>query len=230
MAALKPKDRPHAGFKEEDRTARKLKREGAHVTQSSRNEKNTDLRVNGRKVEVKAAIETSYKGSDGYPITGFVFSNMKTDPSAHKYILKCMSPDRKRVLKEYHIPSSQVKQRTLTLTRKSKYEKFKKTAGHQPQPYVRGFEPPPTYIQEDSLKMRVYGTVGMMVGTVAGFGIENSFDVLRGQHIDETPFIKTLIGAGVGRAIGRGVARYEQDRDSKSSPPKSPHRRHKERF
>lgn len=223
MAALKPKDRPHAGFKEEDRTARKLRRQGAKVSQSSRNEKNTDLRVNGQKVEVKAAIETSYKGSDGYPITGYVFSNMKKNPNAQKYILKCMSPDRSRVVKEYHIPAGKVKQRTLTLTRNSKYENFRKSASH-PQPYVRGFEPIPEFVQEDSLKMRVYGTSGAVIGAIAGFGVKNSFDVLRGKHIDNTPFFKTLIGASVGRAIGRGIVKHEQNRTSRKSIRKSTRR------
>ncbi len=205
--AFKPKDRPSAGFKEEDKTARKLKRQGAQVSQSMRNEKNTDLRVNGRKVEVKAAVETSYKGSDGYPITGYVFSNMKKNPNADKYILKCMSPDRSKVLKEYHIPSSQVKQKTLTLTRNSKYERFKKKASHQPQPYVRGFQPEPVHVQEDSLKVRIYETTGTMVGAVAGFGVKNSIDLLRGQHVDNTPFVRTLIGAGIGRVIGRQIGK-----------------------
>lgn len=212
-AKLKPKDRPHAGFKEEDRTARQLKRKGCTVTQPNRNEQNTDMRVNGRKVEVKAAVETSYKGSDGYPITGFVFSNMKKNPSAEKYILKCMSPDRKRVLKEYHIPSSQVKQRTLTLTRNSKYERFKK-ASH-PQPFVRGFEERPTFVQEDSLNMRIAGLTGALIGGVAGFGANNTLDALRGKRVENAPFVKTLIGASMGRAIARGVVRHEQNKDSK---------------
>lgn len=122
------KDRTSAGFKAEDATAKELKAKGYSVKQNPRNQRGHDLVVNGKKVEVKAAVETSYKGSDGYPITGFVFSNMHTAPDADKYILKCMSPDRRRVLKEYHIPAKEVKQRTLTITKSSKYEQFKKAS------------------------------------------------------------------------------------------------------
>lgn len=128
---MKHGDRPGEGFKAEKATANGLRRQGARVEEMASNNKGHDLKVNGKKVEVKAAVETSYKGSDGYPIRGFVFSNMKKNPNADKYILKCMSPDRSRTLKEYHIPASQVKQRTLTLTRNSKYEGFRKKASQQ---------------------------------------------------------------------------------------------------
>lgn len=125
---LKHKDRPDAGFKAENATARSLRASGKKVTQKPKNSKGHDMTVDGKKTEVKAAIKTSYKGSDGYPITGFVFSNMKKNPKAEKYILKCMSPDRTKTMKEYHIPAKKIKQRTLTITDNSKYKDFEKKA------------------------------------------------------------------------------------------------------
>jgi len=130
-------DRTRDGFKSEDNTARGLRSKGHSVSSVARNTRGHDLKVDGKKVEVKAAVETSYKGSDGHPIKGFVFSNMKKNPSAEKYILKCMSPDRSKTLKEYHVPAGKVKQKTLTITRDGKYEGFKKKAAHKMED-VRG--------------------------------------------------------------------------------------------
>jgi hypothetical protein len=79
-----------------------------------------DLRVNGKKVDVKSAIETSYPGSDGYPIRGCVFTNVKQKPTSSFYVFACMSKDRKTIEDTYVIPSHKMKQRTFTLTRRAR--------------------------------------------------------------------------------------------------------------
>ena len=219
---LKPKDRPAAGFAAEEGTARSLKGKGHSVFLSAKNKKNTDMVVDGKNVEVKAAVETSYKGSDGHPITGFVFSNMKKNPSADRYILKCMSPDRKRVLKEYHIPSGKVKQKTLTITRNSKYNQFMKKAS-QPRPYRRGEVPPPRALasqRQPTLKQRTYGVVGAGIGAVAGYGPKNIYDaamVVAGkQENTKSVSFKRILATAVlmptGREIGQRIARNEESR------------------
>ncbi|MGI9525940.1 MAG: hypothetical protein ACR2MS_02395 [Weeksellaceae bacterium] len=225
---LKHHERAHEGFKSEDEEASSLKRKGHRVLSVPRNNAGYDLVDNGEKVDVKAAIETSYKGSDGYPITGFVFSNMKKNPKTDKYVLKCMSPDRKRVLKTYEIPAKEVKQRTLTITKNSKYEPFLKKAfmAHRPHAVDRNREvwgksaQPAPYRSGDGLQMVgtqesidpnmgrkiVYRTGGAITGAIIGLGPTNLGRVISGQGNvieDLAPnVIRGLIGAAVGYKSG----------------------------
>lgn len=216
---LKAKDRPHAGFKEEDATAKELAASGHKVKQSARNERGVDMRVDGKPVEVKAAIETSYKGSDGYPITGHVFSNMKTDPGSKTHILKCMSKDRSRVLKEYHIPSKEIKQKTLTITANGKYERFKKEAADQAAPY-RMYDKRPlnslkTYYPDDSVEHEMVKVpkpkLGSVKGALIGVGAATLASIydqrkqMTSREVVKVDFDKILIGAAVGAVIGRKI-------------------------
>jgi len=77
-----------------------------------------DLMANGKKIDVKAAVYTSYKGSDGNMISGYVFSNMHKEPKCDYYMFMCMSDDRETVQGYYLVPCENHKQRTLTLTRR----------------------------------------------------------------------------------------------------------------
>lgn len=219
---LKAKDRPHAGFKEEDRTAKEYIAKGHNVVQSSRNERGVDMRIDGVPVEVKAAIKTSYKGSDGYPITGHVFSNMKTDPGSKLHILKCMSPGRRSVLKEYHIPSSEIKQKTLTITANGKYERFRKEAADQVAPY-RMYDKRPlnslqTYYPDDSREKnlieepsRSKPKLGAVSGALIGVGaatLASAYAQNKQKTQSKTVhvnFESILIGAAVGAVIGRKI-------------------------
>lgn len=216
---LKHKDRPHAGFKAEDDTARELIAKGHKVVQSARNERGVDMRVDGKPVEVKAAIETSYKGSDGYPITGHVFSNMKKDPGSKLHILKCMSPNRSKVLKEYHIPSKEIKQNTLTITANGKYERFRKEASDQPAPY-RMYDKRPlnslhTYYPDDREAREMSAVskpkIGAIKGAAIGAGAVTLASALsqyqqrtlsKTVHVD---FESLLIGTAIGAVIGRKI-------------------------
>lgn len=208
---LKAKDRPHAGYKSEDETARSLKNEGHSVKQMDRNSTH-DMNVDGKRVEVKAAIKTSYKGSDGHPITGHVFSNMKANPKNDKYILKCLSPDRKKTLKTYEIPSSEVKQRTLTITDNGKYEKFKKQAflSHK-QPARRNdvaFEPRKKRLNERAREY-AYELTGAALGALVIGGPQVTLNtgkaILGLQYKEEKVNFNDMLKMSIGMAIGRQV-------------------------
>jgi len=219
---LKAKDRAHAGFREEDRTAEEYRKKGHKVVQSARNERGVDMRIDGKPVEVKAAIETSYKGSDGYPITGHVFSNMKLDPGSKLHILKCMSPNRKKVLKEYHIPSKNIMQKTLTITANGKYEGFRKQASDQASPY-RMYDKRPlnslnTYYPDESRNHRMIEEaprgkprLGALKGALIGAGtvaVATAYSQHQQKSLSKTvnvDFEKLLIGAAVGAVIGRKI-------------------------
>lgn len=170
--------------------------------------------VDGKKVEVKAAIETSYPGSDGYPIRGFVFSNMHKNPSTDMYVLKCLSPDRKRTLKEYHVPASEAKQRTLTITRSSqKYAPFLKKAQQIPVGYTK-MQPDEKYRlqrEEEERTKRIRETTGAMVGAMTMAGSERRHEVvkyvLNQSQTFDTSFSK-IMRASVGAALGRQIARH----------------------
>lgn len=209
---LKPKDRPHAGFRSEDGTARALKRKGHSVKALPRNNRNADMQVDGKNVEVKAAVETEYKGSDGYPIRGFVFSNMKKNPKTDKYILKCMSPDRSKVLKQYEIPAGKVKQRTLTITRNSKYEGFKKNAFRHAQPM--GYEDPRKNSFSETAEEIVYEGTGMAIGAIAGIISPALLQMVRGENanIQFQQTVGMLAGGMVGRGMGRTALEMKRSR------------------
>lgn len=208
--ALKAKDRPAAGFKGEDGEARSLKRSGNKVSQQPRNSKGHDLKVNGKNVEVKSVTETSYPGSDGYPIRGFVFSNMKKNPKAEKYILRCLSKDRKKVVKKYEIPASKVKQRTLTLTRNSKYEGFKKDAFlSQSRPH--GFEQPKKRSLKGFLRQKGYEAAGAVIGSMIGGGKAPVIQMGRamlGYSVDMKDVkFKNYLGMAVGATAGKNIGK-----------------------
>jgi len=197
---LKASDRPRAGFIYEDSTARSLKRRGHKVKQMPRNAK-YDLNVNGTKVEVKAAVKTKYKGSDGYPIEGYVFSNMKKNPKNDKYILKCLSPDRKRTLKTYEIPSRLVKQKTLTITDNGKYEKFRKSAS----------------LRRAARRLK-YETVGSLTGAALAMGPEGIVEAgrsflglpYREESVNFSLIVRGAVGATIGRYISSNILRRKQ--------------------
>jgi hypothetical protein len=218
---LKHKDRPNAGFLAEESTAKEMEALGHKVERLAKNNRGADMKINGKPVEVKAAIETSYKGSDGYPITGHVFSNMKTDPNSKLHILKCMSKDRKRVLKEYHIPSKEIMQKTLTITGNGKYERFRKQAADQASPY-RMYDKRPlnslkTYYPDDSVEREMIEVpkpkpkLGSVKGVLMGVGaatLASLYDQRKQQTYNKTvsvEFDKILIGAAVGAVIGRKI-------------------------
>lgn len=191
---LKASERPKAGFKHEDSTAKSLKRKGKSVKQMPRNAR-YDLECGGQKLEVKSAIKTSYKGSDGHPVTGHVFSNMKKNPKSDKHILKCLSPDRKKVLKTYEIPSKHIKQRTLTITDNGKYEKFKKTANKRRARHLR--------------RKLKYETAGSFMGAAAAVGPKRLIDggkmLLGLDYHEENVNFGTVVRAAIGSAIGRNL-------------------------
>jgi hypothetical protein len=194
---LKYNERQKAGFSQEDSVARELKKKGKSVIQEKRNNHGFDISSGKDKIEVKSAVETEYKGSDGYPIRGYVFSNMKQNPTATKYVLRCMSPDRSSVVKTYEIPVSEAKQKTLTITRNSKYESFLKKAfmahnpipkernsrdmSDQPSPYRNGSslsmdELSHGYDEQrlsNNMKVRAYQGAGALLGFSVGFGLQN---------------------------------------------------------
>lgn len=214
---LRHKDRPNAGFKSEDGTARQMKRKGCKVQSMPKNNAGYDLKCDGKKIEVKSAIKTKYKGSDGYPVEGYVFSNMKNNPKSDKHILKCLSPDRKKVIKEYEIPSSDIKQRTLTITENGKYEKFKKRA-FLAQPQVadasgRVIGQRTKKKKRKSKRKRKYETVGAIVGATAVGGpdamINAGRSILGLQYREEAVNFKNMFkmtaGAVVGKSIGSGI-------------------------
>lgn len=211
-------ERAHAGFKAEDATAREFVRQGKKVKQLPRNSRGHDMIVDGKKVEVKAAIETSYKGSDGYPITGYVFSNMHKDPSTDLYVLKCMSPDRKRVIKEYHMPASAARQRTLTITRTGgKYEEFLKKA-YQDLPYdqygrqiMQSDEKNALQREQDYVRNKRRELIGAATGTMIMLGpsrVKNIAMAAMGKSELKPVDFKTIVKASMGAAMGRQFARY----------------------
>jgi hypothetical protein len=214
---LLPKDRPSAGFSAEDIAAQKLRAAGHDVLQLRRNTHGIDMMVDGEPVEVKAAIHTEYKGSDGYPIRGYVFSNMKKEPKASKYIFMCMSDDRSKVLKEYHIPAEKVKQRTLTITRNGKYEGFRKDAA-QIAPY-RKYDPYPLVQYDLDLENRKghnderVGVKQVVKGALIGAGLVaaaaafNEIQKGKVEHTIPVEFDKLLIGAALGAAISTRIGR-----------------------
>lgn len=216
---LKHKDRPAAGFAAEDATEKQMSALGHKVERLSKNNRGADMKIDGKPVEVKAAIETSYKGSDGYPITGHVFSNMKKDPDSKMHILKCMSKDRSKVIKEYHIPSKEIKQNTLTITANGKYERFRKEAADQIAPY-RMYDKKPlnslhTYYPHDKEDHRMTEDarpkIGGIKGAFIGAGsVAIGSAILQRQQLSESKTVKVdfdsmLIGAAVGAFLGRKI-------------------------
>ena len=195
--------RPAAGFKEEDNTAKSLRQQGKKVKQMPRNEK-YDMRVGNQKVEVKAAKKTKYKGSNGYPVEGYVFSNMKKNPANDKYILKCMSPDRSSVQKTYEIPSSEVKQRTLTITEDGKYEKFRKKAN----------------LKLVARKTK-YNVLGSVIGAAVLAGPKTSLNVVKGvsglDYSEESVNFGSVVRAVAGAAIGRSIANNIEQKTRKEN-------------
>ena len=205
---LKAKDRAHAGYRQEDGTAKSRTRKGHNVKKKDRNAK-YDMEVDGKKVEVKSAIKTKYKGSDGHPVEGYVFSNMKKNPKSDKHILKCLSPDRKRVVKKYEIPSDKIKQKTLTITDNGKYEKFKKTA---------------SLLDLDARKLK-YQTLGGIGGAVMLAGADTTIEYGRyGLGLDyreeDVNFFNTgkvLGGMAAGQSIARAVEQKTRRRHDRAT-------------
>lgn len=110
-----------------------LKRKGFEVIRAPRRDGPWDLKVDDKHtIDVKSAVWTTYKGSDGYPIRGYVFANLHPQPTSDFYLLLCLSQDRQQILGYYLVPSSELKQRTLTLTAK-RIEAYK--------PYLSNLEP-----------------------------------------------------------------------------------------
>jgi hypothetical protein len=230
---LKFHERQKAGFAQEDAVAKEMLRSGKKVTQEKRNNHGYDISSGKDKIEVKSAVETEYKGSDGYPIKGYVFSNMKANPNATKYILRCMSPDRSKVVKTYEIPASEAKQQTLTITNKSKYESFLKKAfmAHDPMPKERNVrtrsdQPSPTrggstmtmdelghgYAEErlsSDLKIKAYQAGGALVGFSLGLGLQNTVNlakVIAGQEskLEKVDF-SDVMKATAGALVGSTI-------------------------
>lgn len=206
---LRHSQRTQEGFKAEDSTARQLRRRGHRVVQKPKNEKNNDMNVDGKRVEVKAVTETEYKGSDGYPIKGFVFSNMKKNPKTDKYILKCLSNDRTKTLKEYHIPAGKVKQKTLTITPNGKYSPFEKK-GHL-QPFRKNdvpFQDPAPRRRKKSLRGYAFEASGFVGGAAVGLGLGRVADIVmyttgNSKSLPEDVSFKEISGAVIGGALGR---------------------------
>lgn len=205
---LKHKDRPSAGFKAEESEARREVSNGKKVVRLKKNHKNSDLKVNGKGVEVKAAIKTRYKGSDGYPIEGYVFSNMKRNPSADKYVLKCMSPDRSRVVARYEIPAKKVKQMTLTITDNGKYSQYK--VAH-PQPARFGDDPfvPSNALQprQKSLEQQMHEMAGMAAGSLIGGALTHAALVFQRKSAVFDVDFRQATGAAVGGIVGRRIGK-----------------------
>lgn len=217
MKALLHGKRPHAGFEWEDRIAGRLSRDGHEVVQMPRNFKGYDLLVDGHlRVDVKACIHTSYKGSDGYHIRGWVFSNLHNPPTCDLYVLVCLDRTRQEPEKFYIIPASAVMQRTVTITKRDKYMAYKNAWGwvkkmselkkeatlvpisfEMPQPARRGDRPFDRYEEPNPQLLDIAKRLALTVG--GGY---------LGHEIAKTisPANRTM-GAGLGAALGMAAGR-----------------------
>ena len=117
--AISHKDRTSEGTRAEKLVLRGLRRQGIEADRAEPG-KPWDLIANGKKVEVKAAIETTTTGSDGNPITGVVFSNI--GKGADVYHLIEMSPDRSRQKGSWSLYPGEIPGVTFTVTRKKRSE------------------------------------------------------------------------------------------------------------
>lgn len=114
-------ERAHIGFQWEDKIADRLRKMGHDVTVMARNNR-FDLLVNESiRVDVKAISYVEYKGSDGYPIRGWIASNMSKPPTCDYYIMVCLDETRTREVKTYVIPATLLNQTSLTITSKDKF-------------------------------------------------------------------------------------------------------------
>lgn len=85
-----------------------------------------DLRVNGHTIDVKAAVKTTSRGSDGNPITGFVFTNLHKPARVDYYLLLCLTPKRDRVIDFFLLPGKAAPARTITITPEGKYSQYRR--------------------------------------------------------------------------------------------------------
>jgi hypothetical protein len=219
--------RAAAGFHWEDQMEMRLKQRGMKVKQMPRNHP-FDLLVNGHiRVDVKSAIRTSYKGSDGYPIAGWVFSNLHSPPTCDIYILICLNRSRLNIEKIYVIPATMVNQRTVTITKRDKYGMYidawdvfkqmrKKAFFDHPAPARRDDTP---FVEEQrvkdhsirtSAKEMAFKLMGASVGMLSGVGLaalmdESPFAPASTQVQGKLPkkIMYGVIGAGTGFGLGR---------------------------
>lgn len=216
--ATKHNKRPQEGYRFEDRVASLFKRRGFKVEKKGRNNAGHDLVVNGHKVDVKSAVRTSYKGSDGYPIRGFVFTNLKKGADCDFYAMACLDDDRKGIKRLYIIPSSDLQQRTLTLTAaaEKKYAEYKNDMSglkKQANVYRRGDPNPLGY--RDSRILRdndktwrdaVYPVLGGLAGgatasTIVPAKTENGYSYREGR------LMPTIGGTILGMQVGKHMAK-----------------------
>jgi hypothetical protein len=236
--------RPQAGHGLEDRIARILKIRGMDVEQVARNER-FDMRVNGRKVDVKSAIETSYKGSDGYPIKGYVFTNLHPEPTADYYVLVCLSRDRKKIKEVYVVPTRKFKQGTLTLTSsmreklapyKGAWEQLKTASFLAPNVYRRNDPIPINRRDEKEKKKKRDGAMTTrslkhqvplaVLGTVAGYYAPSALKKIQhgNKYVEQDGDFGSIIGAATGMVVGLQAGKHlertrrRHDRDYWAAP------------
>lgn len=112
------------GFLWEDKIASRLRRMGHDVLVMARNNR-YDLLVNQSiRVDVKSISYTEYKGSDGYPIRGWVCSNMSNPPTCDYYVIVCLDKTRTQEVKTYVIPATLLLQTSLTITSKDRFANY----------------------------------------------------------------------------------------------------------
>lgn len=112
------------GFIWEDKIADRLRKMGHDVLVMARNNR-YDLLVNESiRVDVKSISYTEYKGSDGYPIRGWVCSNMSNPPTCDYYVIVCLDKTRTVEVKTYVIPAHLLLQTSLTITAKDRFANY----------------------------------------------------------------------------------------------------------
>ena len=231
--ALAHAKRPQAGFRWEDKAAKMAKRKGYDVEAAPMRRSPYDLLINGKKVDVKAAIRTEYKGSDGYPIRGYVFTNMSPIKKCDFYLLLCLSPDRNRVEKTYVIPADEVLQRTVTITERTKYKNYENAWDSMKKKAnlavyrtddkqglnrsARAKSSPKRGTAPDTLRKKLYGAGGAVAGAAIGAGVPTVVSIGKSivgkQEAQENAVnYKSMLGSAGGFVVGGMLGRRLADR------------------
>ena len=123
MKARRHSARVGEGRRVEGQVLKALRRRGVAAQLARWGESYDMTAPGGRRIEVKGVVETTTRGSDGYPIRAYVASNIHPETTrATHYVVALMNADRSRIRDMYVLPASKVTGRTLSLTRKKLQE------------------------------------------------------------------------------------------------------------
>lgn len=122
--AIGHSERQSEGVRAEKLAAKILSELGYHVEMPPAITHDWDLKVNGHEIDVKAAVRTTSRGSDGNPITGYVFTNLHKPAKVDFYLLLCLDPKRTRVIDFFLLPAKAAPARTITITPDGKYAPY----------------------------------------------------------------------------------------------------------